>query len=226
MLHALARGGAAAGPEPAQRAVTAGGVRYRQPVQQRLDDRQVSRDPGQAQHLVTVPEVDPAQLIVVLQGPGNAVEKFGEPHAHRSALVERPAVGGAAVQFGAEPDAHAQLFQQLAVQGLLGRLAGLDLAAGELPHAGELRGRRPPRHEQPAGFGQGIQYCAADDADESSHAPKSRGGGSLGETMGGGRLPKTRNTARPPVTPTRTKIRFILPHSPGSSRERHRKADE
>ncbi len=185
MLHALARGGAAAG-RAAQRfsvqcADTAVESETWKPVQQRLDDRQVSRDPRQAQHLVAVPEVDPAQFIVVLQGARVAVEEFGEPHAHRGALVERPAAVRTRCQFGAQPDAHAQLFEQFAVQGLFRPSRRLHFSAGELPHSGELRRRRPPRHEQPAGFGQGVQYGAADDADESSHASKSRGAAGLGD---------------------------------------------
>ncbi|HEY7984665.1 MAG TPA: hypothetical protein VID73_10890 [Ktedonobacterales bacterium] len=39
----------------------------------------------------------------------------------------------------------AELFAQLARQALLGRLAGLDLAAGELPQPGVGLARRPPR---------------------------------------------------------------------------------
>ena len=66
------------------------------------------------------------------------------------------------------------------MQGLLGRLSGLDFSAGELPHSGKVRGRRPPRHEQPARVGQGVQYCAANNADESSHALKSKAGAGSG----------------------------------------------
>ena len=189
MLHALARGAAAAARFSRSVRGHGRGIRYLKPVQQRLDNREISRDPWQTQHLIAVADVDPAQLIMVLQGVRITVEQFREPHAHRSALIERPAVGGPAFQFGAKPHANAKLFEQLSVQGVLGRLARLDLAAGELPHSGEVRGRRPPRHKQPVGFGQGVQYCAAYNTNESSHAPKSRGGASIGEN-GSGRLPE------------------------------------
>ena len=107
---------------------------------------------------------------------------------------------------------------------------GLDLAAGELPHPGKVRGRRPPRHkDDQAWFGQGVQYCAAYNANESSHAFKSRGGPGLGDNERRPPSASTRNIGRAClVTRTMTHTSdFNLPHSPGtSSRERSRKADE
>ena len=123
-------------------------------------------------------------------GRGSPSSEFGEPHPHRRLLVERPARGGLRRQLGAEPHQHAQLFAELAVQGLFGCFAGLHLSARELPHSGKLRRRRPPRHEEPARFGQGVQYCAANDANESSHAHQSKAAAGRGRARRGGRAGK------------------------------------
>lgn len=177
MLNALARGRAAGRPaeQPGglvrRHGATIRGLEF---VQECLDDGKIGGDPGQRQHLRAVTEPDPAQLVVILQGTGLSFDKFRTPDPHRGPRVERPASGGSRLQFRAEPDPDAQFFQQFPVQRRFGRLTGLHLAAGELPHAGKLRRGRAAGHEEPPRFGQGVQYCAANDANESSHALKSR----------------------------------------------------
>ena len=137
-------------------------------------DGEVRRDPWQSQDLGRVAEVEPAQFVVILQRLGLSPSQFGEPDPHRRLVVERPARGGFCRQLGPEPHQYAQFFAELAVQGVFGCFAWLHFSARELPHAGKLRRRRAPRHKEQARFGQGVHYCAANDANESSHAHQSK----------------------------------------------------
>lgn len=85
---------------------------------------------------------------MVLKGPGLAVCDFSEPNAHGGPLIERPAGLARGGQLSSQADADPQLLTQLPVQGGFGCFVGFHFAAGELPHAGELRGCCPPGYQQ------------------------------------------------------------------------------
>ena len=203
MADGLARGGlpkpgGASGQRCGQAATPCGPVACTA-AKQGLHDGEVRRNPRQAEDVLGAAKVEPAEFVVILQRPGRTVGELGEPDPHGRLLVERPARGGFGGQLGPEAYQHAQFFTELAVEGAFGGLARFHLATREFPHSGKLRRRRAPRHQQHPGFRQGVHYCAADDANESSHALKSKAapparrgprGRRLGVTAGTGRSPK------------------------------------
>src|SRR3954466_13201242 len=87
---------------------------------ERLHDGQVGRQPG---HRTQLLEAQPAQLVVVLDRLGRALDDFDEPHQHLVALAQRPGGPGPRTRHvGTETYADAELFEELPVQGHQGRL--------------------------------------------------------------------------------------------------------
>src|SRR6478752_5438038 len=122
------------------------GRRRAQQLLELLDDGQVGGEPPDG---TEVAPVEPAQLVVVLEGLGRALDDLGEPHQHLVPIAQRPR--GARLRTGhvrAEAHADAELLEQLAVQGRQRGLALVDLAAGQLPAAGERRRLRAAGRQQ------------------------------------------------------------------------------
>jgi len=105
-------------------------------------DGTVGRQP---RHVVELSGGQPAQLVVVLERAWLALDERGNVHVQGEAGSD---VGRAEQLTDGDPDT--QLLAALAGQGAGRGLAGLDLAAGELPAAGE-RGRcAAPGGQHPA----------------------------------------------------------------------------
>src|SRR3954447_8784808 len=128
--------------------------------EQGANDRPVPRQP---RHVEPFPRAEHPQLVVVLDRRGDAADDPDPPHPHPVRRWHRPAV---ALRTGHLPtDLHldAQLLGELAVQRLQWRLAGLDLAARQLPASGEARRLGPACGEERRGVLQVVQHRRAHD---------------------------------------------------------------
>src|SRR6476620_4049130 len=125
-----------------------------------VHDGQVRGQPGHGIQLVG--GQDP-QRVVVLQGLGLPGGDDGQPDGHGVALAQRPRPLQRALDDPAEADLDPELLGDLAVQRLDGVLPRLDLAAGELPAAGELGGLGAPGGEQGGGPVQVVDDGGSDD---------------------------------------------------------------
>jgi hypothetical protein len=113
-----------------------------QPVADGVDEGDVGRQPAHVAHVLGT---EPAHR-VVLAGQRLTGAQPADVRAELDLLPERHRTGKRLDHL----DLAAQLLTDLADEGLLGTLAGLDLPAGELPPAGQGRRHQPPRGQQPA----------------------------------------------------------------------------
>src|SRR5919202_1413130 len=135
-------------------------VRVRRDRQQGADDRDVGRQPVDVQPLT---RAEQPQLVVVLDGCGGAADDPDPPHPHPVRRGHRPAVAARPGHLVAHLDLDAQLLGELAVERLERRLPRLDLAAGQLPAAGEGRRFGAPGGEQRARPLEVVEHGRPDD---------------------------------------------------------------
>jgi len=107
---------------------------------------------------------------VLHEGLRLAVRHDRAPQAKHVPLGDDPRTAVRAHELGAEPDAHAQLLVQLAVQRLDGRLPRVYLAARELPPSGDLHRPAAARRQQARRVLEVVDEGGGDDEAAGSHA--------------------------------------------------------
>ena len=155
-----------------------------QPVLQRGDERPVRLEPVD---LVEVLRGQPAQLVVVVTGPRLGVDEPAHRDPEQMGRPDRLVT----VEPAVDHDRAAELLADLADQRVARRLPRLDLAARELPPAGDGGWRRTPGGEEaPVPHDRG----ADDERRASLTEPSGRGRGGRARRPS----PSSRDTARVP----------------------------